>query len=159
MKLATLTFITDPAGRHLLLMREKEPNRGLWSPVGGKFEHDLRETVHESAAREMREELLLERVPGPLRLRGLACERGVTDEGKPADWMLFIFSTTLDPALVPARGPEGELRWFARAELGRLDRPQTDIDIFWPLILEGRPFFTATIEWDGRRVTEWRLEE
>ena len=160
MEFASLIYVHDSAGRWLLMRREKEPNLGLWTPVGGHYEAKLRETVHESAARELREELLLAASPSGLRLRGIACERGSTpDGGGHADWMLFICSILLEPAAVPARGPEGELRWFTREEIRSLAIPETDRDILWPIIWENGPFFAVSMEWDGRAVTGWKREQ
>lgn len=36
-RVATLLYAFDPADRVLLLERAREPNRGLWSPPGGKY--------------------------------------------------------------------------------------------------------------------------
>lgn len=41
-------------GRVLLVMRGREPNRGLWAVPGGKV--DLGESVHEAVRREVAEE-------------------------------------------------------------------------------------------------------
>jgi len=37
-KLAVLVFVENTAGEHLLLLRAKPPNLGVWSPIGGKLE-------------------------------------------------------------------------------------------------------------------------
>lgn len=54
----------DPAGRLLLIRRENDPGRGLWSVPGGRVEPG--ETEHEALVREMAEETGLRVEPGAL---------------------------------------------------------------------------------------------
>lgn len=136
------------------MKREKPPNFGLWSPVGGKHEAELRESLYESAAREVREEVLIEATATDLKLRGIATERGDI-----SDYMLFIFEMNRPAAGVPARGPEGEFRWFAPEHLLDAAIPETDRKIFWPYVLAERAYFSVAIEWDGTQVTSHQIEE
>lgn len=136
------------------MKREKNPNLGLWSPVGGKHEAALRESLYESAAREVREEVLIDCRANELTLRGIATERG---EG--CDYMLFIFEMPLPAGDVPPRGPEGEFQWFPPEHILDAEIPETDKKIFWPYVLAGRSYFAVTIEWDGTRVTSHAVEE
>ena len=55
-KLAVLVFMENAAGEHLLLLRAKPPNLGVWSPIGGKLETALGESPFECAVREVAEE-------------------------------------------------------------------------------------------------------
>ncbi|HEU4731982.1 MAG TPA: NUDIX domain-containing protein [Kofleriaceae bacterium] len=57
-------IIFDQAGRVLLVERGKPPSLGLWSVPGGKLE--LRETLAQAVAREVREETGLHVEVGPL---------------------------------------------------------------------------------------------
>lgn len=159
MKIVTLVIIRDASGRFLLMKREKNPNIGLWSPVGGKHEPELRESLHESAAREVREEALVDAAPSDLMLRGIATERGVNEKGDRADYMMFIFELLRWKGEIPPRGPEGDFAWFPEDEVMRAAIPETDREIFWPYLLKGTAFFSVAIEWDGRRVTSFKVEE
>ena len=53
-KIATLLYAFDAEDRVLLLERAREPNRGLWSPPGGKLETATGESPHACAARVSR---------------------------------------------------------------------------------------------------------
>ena len=50
-KIAVLCYLFDREGRVLLLHRERPPNRGLYSPVGGKLEQSLGESPTACAIR------------------------------------------------------------------------------------------------------------
>ena len=56
MRIATLVALRDGRGRCLLQRRKKAPNKGLWSPVGGKIRIHRGESPYEGALREVREE-------------------------------------------------------------------------------------------------------
>ena len=70
-KIATLLYCFNAADEVLLLHRAQEPNRGLWSPPGGKLHTDLGESPHACACREAQEEMELALTPADLRLTGL----------------------------------------------------------------------------------------
>src|SRR4051794_9891367 len=55
-KIAVLVFLENTAGEHLLMLRAKPPNLGVWSPIGGKLETALGESPFECAVRETFEE-------------------------------------------------------------------------------------------------------
>ena len=55
-KLAVLVFLENTAGEHLLMLRAKPPNLGVWSPIGGKIETAHGESPCECAVRETHEE-------------------------------------------------------------------------------------------------------
>ena len=57
-------FMFDAQGRVLLIQRGHAPGAGLWSVPGGKLE--LRETLAQAVAREVREETGLIAEVGPL---------------------------------------------------------------------------------------------
>lgn len=159
MLFATLAYLRDECGRYLLMRRETRPNVGLWSPPGGKYEHGLRESLHESAAREIREEVLVAMSPTDLALRGVSTERGAWADGTLDDYMLFHFEGRVRAGDVPERGPEGAFRWFAPGEILEAAIPDTDRKVFWPRILAGLTFFAVTIERDGEFVRESGVEE
>lgn len=37
-KISVLVFIGNAAGEQLLMLRAKQPNLGVWTPIGGKLE-------------------------------------------------------------------------------------------------------------------------
>ena len=45
-RIAVLCYLKDASGRVLLLHRRKEPNAGLYSPIGGKLEVSVGEGPH-----------------------------------------------------------------------------------------------------------------
>ena len=55
-KIAVLVFLENQSREHLLLLRAKPPNRGVWSPIGGKLETSTGESPFECAVRETKEE-------------------------------------------------------------------------------------------------------
>jgi len=55
-KLAVLVFLENATGELLLILRNRPPNLGVWSPIGGKLEMGLGESPFECAVRETREE-------------------------------------------------------------------------------------------------------
>ena len=56
-KIATLLYCFNETGEILLLERTQEPNRGLWSPCGGKLKMDRGESPYACACREAHEEI------------------------------------------------------------------------------------------------------
>ena len=59
-KVATLLYCFNEQDEVLLLERAQEPNRGLWSPCGGKLKTDIGESPYACACREAREEIGLD---------------------------------------------------------------------------------------------------
>ena len=59
-QIATLLYAFNERGDVLLLERAQEPNRGLWSPCGGKLRTETGESPYACACREAAEELGLE---------------------------------------------------------------------------------------------------
>ena len=56
-KISSLVYLRNDAGQLLLMQRNKAPNKGLWSPIGGKLEMVTGESPHEAAVREVGEEV------------------------------------------------------------------------------------------------------
>jgi 8-oxo-dGTP diphosphatase len=103
---------------YLLLRREREPNRGLYVPVGGKI--DAFESPRAAAIREAREEAAVH--VDDVRLLGSLVETSPTDY----NWWTAVYLAELRerPRLVVCA--EGELGWFTRDELLALPMPETD---------------------------------
>jgi ADP-ribose pyrophosphatase YjhB (NUDIX family) len=79
-------LLVDEAGRVLLTLRERPPEAGCWSIVGGKV--DYLETLEQCAVRETREEVGVE-----IRLVRLLC---VTDHHLPHEGQHWVRRPTLD---------------------------------------------------------------
>jgi len=54
-KVASLLFCFNERDETLLLERAQEPNRGFWSPCGGKLKMDIGESPYTCACREAEE--------------------------------------------------------------------------------------------------------
>src|SRR5688572_25757113 len=87
-KISTLLYCFDEQDRVLLMERTREPNKGLWSPCGGKLDTDNGESPYACACREAAEEVGLQLIPADLHLFGLISEEGYLGE---AHWLMFLF--------------------------------------------------------------------
>ena len=63
-KISTLLYCFSRRAEVLLLQRRRQPNRGLWSPCGGKLDMAAGESPHACACREAGEEIGLKSAPG-----------------------------------------------------------------------------------------------
>ncbi len=139
-RIAVLVFLEDTAGRHLLLLRSRPPNQGIWSPIGGKLETALGESPHECAVRETREETGHEVATSDLHLFGLIAEKAY--EGQ-SHWLLFLFHCRVPLAQLPPDIEEGKFGFFTRAEINGLPIPETDRNALWPLYDQHRDGFVV----------------
>jgi 8-oxo-dGTP diphosphatase len=156
-KIATLLFCFNPQDDVLLLERGQEPNRGCWSPCGGKLHTDDGESPYACACREAGEEMGLELRPADLHLTGIVSEHGYQGQ---AHWLMFLFEVKRRLTELPPDHREGRFRFFARAALAGLKLPETDRESIWPWFWEYRGgFFAGHCHCypDGRNV--WALEE
>lgn len=133
---AVLCLLTH-RGDDLMLHRAREPNRGLWVPVGGKLEPF--ESPRAAAIRELREEAGIA-VP-EVRLLGTLVETSPTAY----NWWTAVYHAELPfdgprPAL--AWCAEGELRWVPGHRLLELPMPPTDRHIY-ACRDERRPFMLS----------------
>jgi 8-oxo-dGTP diphosphatase len=139
-KLAVLVFLENIAGEHLLLLRAKAPNLGVWSPIGGKLETGTGESPFECAIRETREETGLAIETEDLHLFAMIAEKAY--EGQ-SHWLLFLFRCRkCVPALPPDIG-EGRFGFFTRAAVQDLPIPETDRAALWPIYDQYRDSFVA----------------
>ena len=156
-KIATLLYVFNERDEVLLLERAHEPNRGLWSPCGGKLHTDEGESPYACACREAHEEMGLNVSPADLHLTGLVSEHGYAGQ---AHWLMFLFEIKRRLSVTPAPHREGRFEFFPRTKLDSLNLPQTDREQIWPLFWKHRGgFFAAHCHChdDGR--FEWAMEE
>ena len=156
-KIATLLYCFNEGDEVLLMERAQEPNRGLWSPSGGKLHTETGESPHACACREAQEELGLLIQPIDLHLTGLVSEHGY--EGQ-AHWLMFLFEVKTRLKTLPPPHREGDFQFFSAQALTRLKLPQTDREQIWPLFWRHRGgFFAAHCHGhpDGRN--EWTFEQ
>ena len=156
-KIATLLYGFNAADEVLLLHRAQEPNRGLWSPCGGKLKTELGESPYACACREAQEEIGLALQPTDLHLNGIISEYGY--EGQ-AHWLMFLFEIKPKLTSLPPPINEGSFQFFPRAALASLSLPQTDREQVWPLFWRYRGgFFAAHCRCFPDRRNEWTIEE
>ncbi|HLX70153.1 MAG TPA: NUDIX domain-containing protein [Verrucomicrobiae bacterium] len=156
-KVATLLYCFNERDEVLLLERAQEPNRGFWSPCGGKLHTDTGESPYACACREAEEELGLKLSASDLHLAGLVSEHGYQGQ---SHWLMFLFEVKRKLKTVPPEHREGRFQFFQREALTHLKIPQTDAGKIWPWFWEYRGGFFAAhchCHSDGRN--EWRLEE
>jgi len=155
-RIAVLCDLRDDAGRILLIRRTKEPNHGLYSPIGGKLDVASGESPTQCAHREIQEEAGIDIPIDNLRLVGMVSETGYEGSGH---WLMFLYRATL-PVQVQARTiNEGVLEWREIADLDTLPIPETDRKIIWPLLHKqaGR-FFAVHIDCTGPEL-RWTVEQ
>jgi len=156
-KVATLLYCFNAADEILLLERTQEPNRGFWSPCGGKLKTHLGESPYACAAREAGEELGLSFTFADFHLTGMVSEHGFQGQ---AHWLMFLFE--LKPRLkeLPPQMSEGRFQFFQRGEVEQLRIPQTDRERIWPWFWQHRGgFFAAHCHCHANGRNDWTLEE
>lgn len=121
--------------KFLLLKRAKEPNKGMYVPVGGKLEpfEDqitavLRETQEESG-------ILLDAA----KFCGTLIETSPTKY----NWISYIYLAEIEDQ-APPYCDEGILEWIAIKDLLKVPTPPTDWWIY-KYILENKPFAFSAI--------------
>jgi 8-oxo-dGTP diphosphatase len=156
-KIATLLYCFNEEDRVLLLERVREPNRGLWSPCGGKVHLDEGESPYAGACRETLEELGIKLQPSDLHLTGIISEHGY---GEAAHWLMFLFEVKPKLTQLPPAHVEGVFGFFERRDLDLLPIPKTDKEMIWPLFWQHRGgFFAAHCRCRADGTNEWILEE
>jgi len=156
-KVATLLYCFNAADEILLLERAHEPNRGYWSPCGGKLHMTEGESPYACAAREAHEELGHPFPPTDFHLTGIVSEHGFQGQ---SHWLLFLFELKPKLLQLPPPMPEGRFQFFPRPTLDQLHIPPTDRERLWPWFWQHRSgFFAAHCHChpDGRN--DWTLED
>jgi len=156
-KVATLLYCFNERDDVLLLERAQEPNRGFWSPCGGKLKMDLGESPYACAGREAGEELGITVRTADLHLTGLVSEHGYQGQ---THWLMFLFEVKAKLKTLPPPHAEGRFQFFPRAALANLKIPQTDREQIWPWFWQHRGgFFAAHCHCPADGNNEWTLEE
>ena len=139
-KLAVLVFLENAAGEHLLLLRAKPPNLGIWSPIGGKLETTLGESPFECAVREIREEADFTVTTADLHLFAMIAEKAYEGE---SHWLMFLFRCRQPIGALPPDIAEGKFGFFSREAIRRLAIPETDRHALWPIYDQYRDRFVS----------------
>lgn len=139
-KIAVLVFLENAAGEHLLLLRAKPPNLGVWSPIGGKLETAIGESPFECAVRETREETGFEIAASDLHLFAMIAEKAYEGQNH---WLMFLFRCQRPIAALPSEITEGKFGFFSRAAIDALPIPETDRSALWPIYDRYRDRFVS----------------
>lgn len=156
-QIATLLYCFNEQDEVLLLERAQEPNRGLWSPPGGKLHTVEGESPYACACREAHEELAVALCPGDLHLAGVVSEHGYAGQ---SHWLMFLFEVKRRLNTLPAAHREGRFQFFSQSALAGLRLPETDRTRIWPLFWQQRGgFFAAHFQVSPAGQLTWTLEE
>jgi 8-oxo-dGTP diphosphatase len=139
-KIAVLVFIENEAGEHLLLHRAKSPNKGAWSPIGGKLEMATGESPFECAVRETQEETGLVVGTADMHLFAVIAEKAYEGE---SHWLMFLFRCLKGLKALPPDISEGRFGFFSRTCVDDLQLPETDRAALWPIYDQHRERFVA----------------
>jgi len=139
-KISTLVILQNSQKEFLLLKRAKSPNKGYWSPIGGKLDTAHGESPHQCAVRETLEETGFEIETSDLHLFAMAAEQAYEDKNH---WLLFIFHCIKPIDFTPPAISEGHFDFFSRQEIDTLSIPKTDQKLLWEIFDEHRNGFVA----------------
>jgi bifunctional NMN adenylyltransferase/nudix hydrolase len=121
--LVTVDAVIRCAGRVLLIRRGRAPGKGLWAVPGGFLEQ--RETVYQSALRELEEETGLRLLPGDMA-HALKAVRVFDHPDRSARGRMITHAHFFDlgaRGLPEVRGADdaAEARWFTQVELATME--------------------------------------
>ena len=139
-KISVLVFIENSAGEQLLLLRAKQPNLGVWTPIGGKLEMTIGESPFECAVRETAEETGLEIRQEDLHLFAMIAEKAYQGS---THWLMFLFRSKKPIAGLPTDIDEGRFGFFSREKIRTLAIPETDKAALWPIFDQYREGFVS----------------
>jgi len=154
-KIAVLCDLRDAGGRLLFIKRAKEPNKGLYSPIGGKLDTAAGESPAQCARREIEEEAGISVPMERLKLRGIVSEHGYQGQ---TNWLMFWYRVEGAVEVEERTIREGELVWKSLAEMEGLELPGTDRGIIWPTVLRHDRrggFFALHLECVGAEARWW----
>ena len=130
-RIGVLCYLYDAQGRLLLLHRAQDPNRGLYSPIGGKLHMHAGESPGQCALREIREEVEVELTLTDLHLTGIVSETAYQNQNH---WLLFLYEVNRPVEVHRMAFDEGTLEWHAWDQVNNLQIPETDRHVINPLL-------------------------
>ncbi|WP_415907779.1 NUDIX hydrolase [Oleiharenicola sp. Vm1] len=139
-KISVLVFLENRAGELLLMLRAKQPNLGVWSPIGGKLEMDTGESPFQCAVREIGEEVGLTVRESDLHLFAMIAENAYQGHNH---WLMFLFHCKLPLEALPPDITEGKFAFWTREQIKTLEIPETDAKALWPIYDRYRDGFVA----------------
>jgi 8-oxo-dGTP diphosphatase len=139
-KISVLVFIENAAGELLLMLRAKQPNLGVWSPIGGKLEMATGESPFECAVRETGEETGLVIGAEDLHLFAMIAEKAYQGD---THWLMFLFRCKKPIGAMPADISEGQFGFFSREQVKKMPIPETDKAALWPIYDQYKDSFVA----------------
>lgn len=144
--LSTLCYIIQD-GRYLMLHRtvkKNDVNKDKWIGVGGHFEEG--ESPEECLLREVKEETGLTLTS--FSFRGIIT---FLAEGWPTEYMCLYTADAFEGILTECE--EGTLEWVEKDRIMSLNLWEGD-KIFFRLLLEGAPFFSLKMSYQGDQLME-----
>ena len=139
-KISVLVFIENAAHEQLLLLRAKQPNLGVWTPIGGKLEMATGESPFECAIRETAEETGLVIEQTDLHLFAMIAEKAYQGS---THWLMFLFRCKKPIGGMPPDIKEGNFGFFSREAIRGLPIPETDKAALWPIFDQYQDGFVA----------------
>lgn len=139
-KISVLVFIENHAGEQLLMLRAKQPNLGVWTPIGGKLEMATGESPLQCAVRETAEETGLHVREEDLHLFAMIAEKAYQGE---MHWLMFLFRSKTPIDRLPPDITEGRFAFHSREAIRRLSIPETDQAALWPIFDQYRDGFVS----------------
>jgi 8-oxo-dGTP diphosphatase len=139
-KISVLVFIENRAGEQLLMLRAKQPNLGVWTPIGGKLEMATGESPFECAVRETAEETGLHVRTEDLHLFAMVAEKAYHGD---THWLMFLVRCKTPIDQLPPDIKEGSFAFFSREKINALPIPETDQKALWPIFDQYHDSFVA----------------
>ncbi|MDG1138606.1 MAG: NUDIX domain-containing protein [Opitutales bacterium] len=127
--ISCLLFIRNQQNKILLLKRRKSPNKGKWSPPGGKLIMSDGESPVECAIREAKEETGMTLSETDLQLFGYVSEKCYENSGH---WLMFLFDSKKNIDQLPKEFDEGYFEFFEENAIKDLNIPESDHTLVWP---------------------------
>ena len=127
-KISALVIVHDEHDRLLMIKRNKSPNIGCWSPIGGKLEMAIGESPFECAVREIEEETQLRVSHEELHLWGYVSEKHFEGD---IHWLMFMFDCKRRITKLPRDIDEGRFAFYKHSELETIQTPPGDKRLIW----------------------------
>lgn len=139
-KISVLVFIENRVGEQLLMLRAKQPNLGVWTPIGGKLEMTTGESPLQCAVRETAEETGLVVREEDLHLFAMIAEKAYQGD---THWLMFLFRCKTPIDRLPPDITEGKFGFWSREAIKCLAIPETDQAALWPIFDRYRDGFVS----------------